>query len=117
MPAGPPDRMPWADVPVLIVVCSEATFGRSEAGVAAIGASIYPAVQNLLFGGAALGLGTVMTTRWKAREPEVRENPRPARKRWQLTQLCRWAGRTERTAAASAGRCANHVPGALGQPW
>jgi nitroreductase len=73
LPGGPPERMPWGQVPVLIVVFSEYAFGRSEGGVAALGASVYPAVQNLLLAAHALGLGTVMTTRWKAREPEVRE--------------------------------------------
>jgi nitroreductase len=73
MSGGPPDRMPWAEVPLLIAVCSEYAFGRTDAGSAALGASIYPAVQNLLLAAHALGLGTVMTTRWKAREGEVRE--------------------------------------------
>jgi nitroreductase len=73
MSGGPPDRMPWEQVPVLIAVCSEYAFGRTEAGIAALGASIYPAVQNLLLAAHAAGLGTVMTTRWKAREAEVRD--------------------------------------------
>ncbi len=72
MSGGPPDRTPWAEVPVLIAVYSEHAFGRTEAGAAALGASIYPAVQNLLLAAHALGLGTVLTTRWKAREAEVR---------------------------------------------
>jgi nitroreductase len=62
--------MPWADVPALIVVCSEAG-GSSPAAVATTGASIYPAVQNLLLAAHAAGLGAVMTTRWKAREADV----------------------------------------------
>ena len=37
----------------------------------ALGASIYPAVQNLLLAAHAAGLGTVLTTRWKPREAEV----------------------------------------------
>jgi nitroreductase len=73
MSGGPPDRMPWEDVPVLIAVCSDYAFGRTEAGIAALGASIYPAVQNLLLAAHAAGLGTVMTTRWKARESEVQD--------------------------------------------
>ena len=70
--SGAPDRTPWEDVPALIAVTSEYAFGQSEAGVAALGASIYPAVQNLLLAAHALGLGSVLTTRWKAREAEVR---------------------------------------------
>jgi len=70
--AGAPDRTPWEDVPVLIAVCSEYAFGDSDSGMAALGASIYPAVQNLLLAAHALGLGSVLTTRWKAREGDVR---------------------------------------------
>lgn len=70
--AGQPPRTPWQDVPVLIAVASEYAFGTNESGIAALGASIYPAVQNLLLAASALGLGTVLTTRWKAREAEVR---------------------------------------------
>jgi nitroreductase len=70
--SGAPDRTPWEDAPVLIAVCSEYAFGTSESGSAALGASIYPAVQNLLLAAHALGLGTVLTTRWKARESEIR---------------------------------------------
>ena len=69
---GAPQRTPWADVPVLIAVCSEAAFGTDDSGMAALGASIYPAVQNLLLAAQAAGLGTVLTTRAKRREPELR---------------------------------------------
>lgn len=71
-PGGAPDRQPWEEVPVLIVVCSQGGFGDSPAGIRALDASIYPAVQNLLLAARALGLGTVLTTRWMAREGEVR---------------------------------------------
>lgn len=67
-----PDHTPWRDVPVLVAVCSEYAFGRSESGLVALGASIYPAVQNLLLAAQAAGLGSVLTTRWKAKEDEVR---------------------------------------------
>jgi nitroreductase len=70
--AGAPDRTPWKDVPVLIAVCSERVFGEGEAAATALGASIYPAVQNLLLAAHALGLGSVLTTRWKSREAEIR---------------------------------------------
>ena len=68
---GAPERTPWGEVPVLIVVCAENPFGTTEAGATALGASIFPAVQNLLLAAHALGLGAVVTTRWKAREAEV----------------------------------------------
>jgi nitroreductase len=67
-----PDHTPWQDVPVLVVVCSEYAFGRTDSGSAALGASIYPCVQNLLLAAQAAGLGAVLTTRWKAREDSVR---------------------------------------------
>ncbi len=70
--AGAPDRTPWEQVPVLIAITSEYAFGTAESGIAALGASIYPAVQNMLLAAHSLGLGSVLTTRWKAREAEVR---------------------------------------------
>jgi nitroreductase len=70
--AGAPDRTPWKDVPVLIAVCSERVFGEGESAATALGASIYPAVQNLLLAAHSLGLGSVLTTRWKSREAEIR---------------------------------------------
>jgi nitroreductase len=66
-----PDRTPWEDVPVLIAVCSTG-MGAGERSLA-LEASVLPAVQNLLLTARALGLGTVLTTRWSAREPEVRQ--------------------------------------------
>src|SRR5215469_1564814 len=47
------------EAPVLIVCC---LVGDSGSGVAA-GASIYPAVQNMLLAARALGLGATLTTR------------------------------------------------------
>ncbi len=70
--SGAPDHTPWAEVPVLIAVCSEQPFGEGEAAAAALGASIYPAVQNLLLAAHTAGLGTVLTTRWKSREADLR---------------------------------------------
>ena len=66
-----PERMPWQDVPALIVVFTEASASGNESAVTAQAASIYPAVQNLLLGINAAGLGAVLTTRWKGRESEV----------------------------------------------
>jgi nitroreductase len=60
-----PVRTPWEDVPVLIAVCAEE--GRSAGG-----ASIFPVVQNLLLAIQASGLGSVLTTRWKSREAEIK---------------------------------------------
>jgi nitroreductase len=37
-----------------------------------MGSNVYPAVQNILLAVTALGLGSVLTTRWKAREDEVK---------------------------------------------
>lgn len=60
------------EAPVIIMVCSLAGDRSVNQGVAA-GASIYPAVQNLMLAARALGLGTALTTihRWK--EDAVRE--------------------------------------------
>ncbi|MFN8507929.1 MAG: nitroreductase family protein [Dehalococcoidia bacterium] len=66
-----PDRQNWADVPVLIAVCSTLPFGEGRAGDAATAGSIYPAVQNLLLAAHAAGLGTVLTTRWRLNEEKV----------------------------------------------
>jgi nitroreductase len=71
--ANAPERTPWAEVPVLIAITSEYAFGvGTDAAYAALGASIYPAVQNLLLAAQAAGLGTVLTTRWKSREGDLR---------------------------------------------
>jgi nitroreductase len=53
--------------PVLIVCC---LYGDSGSGVAA-GASIYPAVQNMLLAARALGLGATLTTRHLLYEKEI----------------------------------------------
>jgi nitroreductase len=67
-----------AEIPVLVVVCArtselfatDAALGRlSVVG----GASIYPAVQNLILAARAEGLGTALTTLLCAREAKVRE--------------------------------------------
>jgi nitroreductase len=44
--------------PVLVVVCGDSTRGHE----AALAASIFPAVQNLLLAATALGLGSALTT-------------------------------------------------------
>jgi nitroreductase len=58
-----PGTTSWREVPVLVAFCSEAGGG---------GPSIFPAVQNFLLGAHALGLGSVLTTLWKAQEAKVR---------------------------------------------
>ncbi len=55
------------EAPVLIVCC---LVGDSGSGVAA-GASIYPAVQNILLAARALGLGATLTTRHLLYEKQV----------------------------------------------
>ena len=58
------------EAPVLIIPCA---FGQTaNAGIAA-GASIYPAIQNLMLASRALGLGTTLTTLHRFFEDEVRE--------------------------------------------
>jgi nitroreductase len=57
------------EAPVLIVCC---LLGDSGSGVGA-GASIYPAVQNMLLAARALGLGATLTTRHLLYEKEIDE--------------------------------------------
>jgi nitroreductase len=61
----PPERTPWEDVPVLVALVAEQREGTDAA-------SIYPAVQNFLLSVQGQGLGSVLTTRWRSREPEVK---------------------------------------------
>ncbi|MBI4232921.1 MAG: nitroreductase family protein [Chloroflexi bacterium] len=58
-----------AEVPVLVLACI-----HMEGGPATFthGASIYPAVQNLMLAARALGLGTALTTLHKRYEAEVK---------------------------------------------
>jgi len=58
------------DAPVLLLACIE---GSSGSRSLATGASIYPAVQNLMLAARGLGLGTVITTVHKHRETEMKE--------------------------------------------
>lgn len=60
------------DAPVLILVCSLASDSKVNTGIAA-GASIYPAVQNLLLAARGLGLGATLTTIHRWNEAGVRE--------------------------------------------
>jgi nitroreductase len=58
-----------ADVPVLIV----ATIRKDMFAIGpTLGASIYPAVQNLMLAARALGLGTALTTLHKMHEDDVK---------------------------------------------
>lgn len=66
------ERTAWAEVPVLIVVCSYSEPGSFVQSPIASAASVLPAVQNLLLTARSLGIGTVLTTRWHARESEFR---------------------------------------------
>ena len=54
---------------MLIMACMEKNSAMNRPTLA--GASIYPAVQNLMLGAAALGLGTRLTTIWHRRDEEV----------------------------------------------
>jgi nitroreductase len=59
-------------VPVLILACID--HGRAGTGPGPVtrGASIYPAIQNLLLAARALGLGTVLTTLHTRYEREIK---------------------------------------------
>ena len=75
-PSRPADEPPhfseaMADVPVAVMACVERW--PISGGEAYRGASIYPAVQNLMLAAAALGIGTRLTTIWQHRYDEVAE--------------------------------------------
>ncbi len=58
------------EAPVLVLACIESG-GRGPSFTT--GASIYPAVQNLMLAARALGLGTVITTIHRGREGEIKK--------------------------------------------
>jgi nitroreductase len=66
-----PEHTPWPDVPVLIAVCGEGG-APAQAPTLPAESSIFPVVQNLLLALHGLGLGSVLTNRWKLREAEVK---------------------------------------------
>lgn len=61
------------EAPVLIVCCLVGDFAKSVGHEKMSGASIYPAVQNMLLAARALGLGATLTTRHLLYEKEVNE--------------------------------------------
>ena len=61
------------DVPVLILACIDREEPGREVPMLTRGASIYPALQNLMLAARALGLGTVLTTLHTQYEREVKE--------------------------------------------
>jgi len=58
------------DVPVLIIATVRA---EGVAAVSGAGASIFPALQNLMLAARALGLGTTLTTLHRVHEADVKE--------------------------------------------
>ncbi len=58
------------DVPVFILACIQMYGGP---GSMTSGSSIYPAVQNILLAARGLGLGSVLTTRQKRFEREIKQ--------------------------------------------
>jgi nitroreductase len=67
----------FGELPVIVVVCAEiAALHATDAGLERLsivgGASVYPAVQNLLLACRSEGLGAALTTLLCAREPEVK---------------------------------------------
>ncbi len=59
-----------AEAPVLIIGTIRSTGGAADL---LSGASIYPALQNLMLAARALGLGTTLTTLHRAHEPEDKQ--------------------------------------------
>ena len=62
-----------ADIPVVILVCIDQDLGFGGLSTVTEGASVYPAVQNLLLTSRSLGLGTVLTTLHTLHEQEIKE--------------------------------------------
>ena len=67
-----------AEVPIMLVVCARlADIHATDAELGRLsivgGASIYPAVQNMLLAARAEGLGTALTTLLCAAEPQVKQ--------------------------------------------
>lgn len=60
-----------ADAPVLLVLCLRYWNGGSEPIV--MGASVYPAIQNLMLAARALGVGTTITARIHWKRDEARQ--------------------------------------------
>ena len=58
-----------AEVPVLIIACQRNNGGADLSA----GASIYPAVQNIMLAARALGLGTTLTSLHRLHEKEVKQ--------------------------------------------
>lgn len=63
-------RQPWSQVPVLVAVLVETPNGRTSMMT---GASVYPAVQNMMLAARALGIGSVLTTLWRLENAAIRE--------------------------------------------
>jgi nitroreductase len=61
-----------ATVPVLILACIDSGPAGTGPGSITRGASIYPAVQNLMLAARALGLGTVLTTLHTRYESDIK---------------------------------------------
>jgi len=61
------------EAPVLIVCCLVGDFAASIGLAKMSGASVYPAVQNMLLAARGLGLGSTLTTRHLLFEKEVNE--------------------------------------------
>jgi nitroreductase len=57
------------EAPVLVLAC----IGTDGRATITTGASIYPAVQNLMLAARALGIGSCITTIHKYRDPQVKE--------------------------------------------
>lgn len=60
------------EAPILILACSDRPGGSLDPGRMA-GASIFPAIQNLMLAARALGLGTCLTTIHQHNEAKIKE--------------------------------------------
>jgi len=72
--ADAPREPTFSDVPVLVLVCIDAVSTNPGPGSEFFrGASIYPAMQNMMLAARALGLGSRPTTLHRHREGEIKQ--------------------------------------------
>jgi nitroreductase len=86
------------EAPVLVLAC----IGTDGRPTITTGASIYPAVQNLMLAARALGVGSCLTTIHKYRDSQLKE--RLGRPRSRRPRSSRWAIRWGSSAATPATR-------------
>ena len=63
----------FAQAPLIVFVCGSVRYPPQQPNEQMTWSALYPAAQNLIRRGRALGLGTIFTTLHRSAEPVVRE--------------------------------------------